>query len=358
MPPALTQAMAVLAVGAIGMIALSATTAGARLAAAPGQIRVADVSATSAGAPVHMRWDIGAREGAAPAAKPAPHRSEPAPVRRTAPAARRAPAHAARKTVKWLPSGTGMWIYEWKRSNGGRPSAVVKRAKAVGLTHIFVRTGSSHDGYTGRDVLRAILPAAQKAHLAVIAWDFPELDHPQADAKRLARAAHYRLHGAHVAAVAPDIETPAEGTSSTPGAVRLYLKTLRKLLPKNVAILATVPWPSSERVGHYPYAIVAGHSDALLPMTYWYNNSPSAVTAASVKYLRRFHRPVMPVGQGYDGRLDVPWLPHNNLGRQVPAFFVTAHKLGVKAVSVWSWQSSPAVTWRALRSASRLFPVR
>lgn len=358
MPPALTQAMALLAVGAIGMLALSATTAGARLSASGGPVRLGDVSRTAASGPAHLRADVVTREGQAAEPEVTAHRAQP-PRRTAAPTRHAAPAHPAKKRAMWLPAGTGMWIYQWDHSNGGSGAAVVKRAKAVGLTHIFVRTGSSHDGYTGAAVLRAVLPAAHKAHLDVVAWDFPELDHPVRDAARLARAAKYYLRsGAQVAAVAPDIETPAEGTSSTPGAVRLYLTTLRKLLPHNVAILATVPWPSSQRVGHYPYSVVAGHSDALLPMTYWYNNSPAAVTAASVKYLRQFHRPVMPVGQGYDGRLDVPWLPHNNLGAQVPAFFTTAHKLGLRSVSVWSWQSAPAVTWRALKSASRLFPAR
>jgi len=355
MPTALNQAMALLAVGAIGMIALSATTAGERLTADAGHLRVAD-STRAAAPPVHLRADVVAREGASVPAKTTVHAA--APARRHTPV-RSAPAHAGKKTTKWLPTGTGMWIYQWDHSNGGRPSAVVKRAQAVGLTHVFVRTGSSHDGFTGAGVLRAVLPAARKAHIAVVAWDFPELDHPLADARRLAAAAKFVLRGgARVAAVAPDIETPAEGTHSTPGAVRAYLKELRHRLPATVSILATVPWPSSYRIGSYPYSVVAGHSDALLPMAYWYNNSPSAVTAASVQYLRRFHRPVMPVGQGYDGRIDVPWLPHNNLAQQVPAFFATAHRMGARAASLWSWQSAPMPTWRALKSAHRLFPAR
>ena len=356
MTPALSQAVAILAVGAVGMIALSAATAGARLSADTGHVRLAGLTRTAIVAPAHVRADVARLDHRPAVAAPSPRRAEPA---RRAASGRHASAHVRRQPAKWLPSGTGMWIYEWNRSNGGRPSAVIKRAKTVGLTHLFVRTGSSHDGYTGTAVLRAVIPAARKAQLKVIAWDFPELTHPVADARRLARAAKFVARGGgRVSAVAPDIETPAEGTSSTPGAVRLYLKTLRRLLPASVPILATVPWPSSARVGHFPYATVAAHSDALLPMAYWYNNSPAAVTAASVKYLRRFHRPVMPVGQGYDGRIDVPSLPHNNLAKQVPAFFATAHKLGARAVSLWSWQSAPNATWRALRSARRLFPAR
>ena len=355
MPPAATRAVALLAIGAVGILGLAATTAGQRLDAGSGQVRLADLTHTITLPAAHLRSDLAERAPATAAAKPAAARPAPA---RHAPA-RRAPAHRHSTPHRWLPTGTGMWIYQWNHSNGGRPASVIKRAKTVGLTHLFVRTGSTHDGFTGAGVLRAVLPAAKKAHLAVIAWDFPELKNPVADARRLAQAARFVLKsGARVSAVAPDIETPAEGTSSTVGAVRYYLITLRKLLPRSVPILATVPWPSSARIGRFPYPVVAAHSDALLPMAYWYNNSPAAVTAASVKFLSRYHRPVMPVGQGYDGRLDVPSLPHNDLAKQVPAFFATAHRLGAQAVSLWSWQSAPAAAWRALRSAHALFPSR
>jgi hypothetical protein len=250
-----------------------------------------------------------------------------------------------------------MWLYQWEKSNGGRAASVVARARAAGLTHLFVRTGSTHDGYTGTGVLRALLPATARTGVHVIAWDFPELKRPARDAARLAHAAWQDRRGSapHVSAVAPDIETPAEGTRTTAKRVRYYLATLRRLLPRDVAILTTVPWPSSHRVGRYPYGTVASRSDALLPMAYWYDNSPREVTARSIAFLRRYGRPVQPVGQGYDGKLDVPSLRHNNLRKQVPAFLATAHRMGARAVSLWSWQAAPAPAWRALARARHLF---
>jgi hypothetical protein len=227
---------------------------------------------------------------------------------------------------------------------------------------LFVRTGSTRDGYTGGALLRALLPATAHTDVRVIAWDFPELKHPNKDAWRLAYAAwaDYRAGVPHVAAVAPDIETRAEGAHSSAGRVAAYLTTLRRLLPPGVSILTTVPWPSSSRVGRYPYKAVAAHSDALLPMAYWYDNSPAQVTATSMSFLRRYGRPVQPVGQGYDGKLDVPRLRHNNLRKQMPKFFVTARKMGASAVSVWSWQAAPPVAWGYLSYAAshKWFPPR
>ena len=277
----------------------------------------------------------------------APRRAAPAvpTVARKAAHAAPRPVHRRTSTRRWLPTGTGMWVYEWKKTNGGHAATVVAKARAAGLSTLFVRTGSSHDGYTGTPVLRALLPATRGTTVHVVAWDFPELDHPAADARRLAAAARYRTGGNAVSAVAPDIETRSEGAASSPKRVSIYLSTLRRLLPRNVAILTTVPWPSSSRVGRYPYKAVAARSDALLPMAYWYDNSPTEVTATSISFLRRYKRPVQPVGQGYDGKLDVPSIPHNNLRKQMPKFFVTARKLGASAVSIWSWQAAPPIAW-------------
>ena len=290
----------------------------------------------------------------------APRRAAPAvpTVARKAAHAAPRPVHRRTSTRRWLPTGTGMWVYEWKKTNGGHAATVVAKARAAGLSTLFVRTGSSHDGYTGTPVLRALLPATRGTTVHVVAWDFPELDHPAADARRLAAAARYRTGGNAVSAVAPDIETRSEGAASSPKRVRAYLATLRRLLPRNIAILTTLPWPSRERIGRYPYGTVARYSDALLPMAYWYNNSPALVTSRSIALLRHYHRPVMPVGQGYDGKIDVPSLPHNNLRRQVPSFFATAHKLGAPAVSLWSWQAAPREAWVALSRARHWFPAR
>lgn len=271
--------------------------------------------------------------------------------------ARTVPKPAHRQAIPYVPHGTGMWIYQWHRTNGGRAGQIVARAKNVGLSTLYLRTGSSWDGFTGGRTLPALLRATRGTDVSVVAWDFPRLRHPVRDARRLAHAAHFgREHGGpHVAAVAPDIETPSEGTFNAAWRVRLYLHALNNRLPKGVTVLSAVPWPSSYRRADYPYGTVAAQSDVLVPMAYWYNNPPGLVTLRSMSYLRQFHKPVAPVGQGYDGKLDVPSLHHNHLAREVPVFLRTAARAGAPAVSVWSWQSAQPATWRALARAHRLF---
>jgi hypothetical protein len=293
--------------------------------------------------------------------QPTAHGSAPRPKPSKAPVSPKQdrpaePAQAA--PARWLPSGTGMWLYEWRRSNDGNAASIVAQARRTGLSTLYLRTGSSWDGLSGGTHLVNLLRASRGTSVHVVAWDFPRLRHPIRDAKRLARAAHLRggSNGPRVSAVAPDIETPSEGTFNAAWRVKTYLAALNRHLPKGVTVLGTVPWPSSYRIADYPYRTVAAGVDALVPMTYWYDNPPAMVTARSIRYLRdRFHLPVMPVGQAYDGKIDVPSLRHNHLAREVPNFFRTAKRHGARAVSLWSWQAAPPVAWRALDRASGMF---
>jgi hypothetical protein len=256
--------------------------------------------------------------------------------------------------TRWLPTGTGMWLHDWVRTEGGSAQAVVDRSLASGLTHLYVQTGSTKKGWIGEEVLSQLLPATAGTGLKVVAWDFPKLIDPEADALRMAAAATWERPGVpRVAAVAPDVETAAEGTQLSPDAVTRYYATLRAALPPEVAVLATVPWPSEKRTGFYPYAQTAAFSDAFVPMAYWYNRPPAVVTETSMLWLAQFGLPVMPVGQGYDGRIDAPYLPEDpDPAGSVQAFVDAARTHGAASISLWSWQTTGGPQWDVLARAS------
>ncbi len=279
-----------------------------------------------------------------------PSPTAPAPRPKAAPVAAPPPAPVER----WLPTGTGMWLHDWRKSESGHAHAVVARAQSIGLSHLYVQTGSSKKGWIGTEVLNQLMPVVAGTDLDVIAWDFPKLDDPEADARRLARAAWWNRPGSPmVSAVAPDVETGSEGTDLRGDRVRRYYAELRRRLPARTAILATVPWPSEKRTGSYPYAVTAPYADAFVPMAYWYNRSPSVVTATSMRYLARFGKPVMPVGQGYDGRLDAPYLAADPApDKSIAAFLYHARANGARSVSLWSWQTTGTLQWRALAKAA------
>ena len=314
---------------------------------------------TSAAAPRALSF--AAQVHAAPA-RTLPTVPTPSPGLRAAPVTAAHPRRAHRTVAAppappWIPRGTGMWIHQWPATEGGHAAQVVGRAVAAGLSVLYVQTGDSKEGWIGSPVLSQLLPATRGTGIRVVAWDFPTLKDPAGDARRLARAAWFHRSGSPwVAAVAPDVETGSEGTQLSGAAIQVYYATLRKALPAGVGILATVPWPSQYRINSYPYARTAPHVDAFLPMDYWYNNPPGAVTATSIRVLRRYGKPVLPVGQGYDGRLDAPYLKADPApDRSVQAFIDAARSLGAPSVSLWSWQTTGSKQWRVLSRARATF---
>jgi hypothetical protein len=334
---------AVLLIG-VGAASAEPVRPAAAPAAAPSPVAVASPSASApAGPPARTAQ-------AAPAHDlPAPAVQAPAPSPVAA-----APAAPPAAVERWLPTGTGMWLHDWNRSQGGDAQDVVARSMRSGFTHLYVQTGSTKKGWIGEEVLSELLPATRHTPIKVIAWDFPKLIDPEADARRMVRAATWsRPNTATVAAVAPDIETAAEGTRISAENVTRYYRELRRLLPKHVPILATVPWPSEKRTDSYPYAATAPWSDAIIPMAYWYNRDPAVVTATSMAWLARFGKPVMPVGQGYDGRIDVPYLAKDpDLAGSVTAFIDTARQHEARSISLWSWQTTEGAPWTSLAKAA------
>jgi hypothetical protein len=251
---------------------------------------------------------------------------------------------------RWLPSGKGMWIYEPAKTENGNAGAIVARAKATGLTHLWVRMGSNWDGFNVAPFLDRLLPAAHAAGIKVIGWDFPRLDPVDSDVNRAAAMIRYTTPtGDRVDAFSPDIESPAEGTHLTPEAARRYGQALRAVAGANYPLIVTVPRPAKERP-LYPYAdIVAGY-DAIAPMIYWLDRQPDTDVVGALAALSKFGKPVYPVGQAYDGspeggRKGVP--PPEELFR----FMRSAESHGAAGVSFWSWQAANQPAWNAIHDA-------
>jgi hypothetical protein len=250
-----------------------------------------------------------------------------------------------------LPYGKGMWLYEPEKTEGGNVAAIVAKAKAVGLSHLYVRTGSSWNGFYAGPFLDQLLPAAHEANLLVYGWDFPRLIDVDADVKRAKAAIDYRTPGKHrIDGFSADIETRAEGTHITAAAATAYGAALREAVGSGFPLIATVPRPSPAQ--NYPYAEVVASFDAIAPMVYWLNRQPDTDVAKALADLAPFGKPVFPIGQAYDGapeggRRGVP--PPEELHR----FMRTGAEHGAKGVSFWSWQAANAPAWTAIAEAEQ-----
>jgi hypothetical protein len=236
-------------------------------------------------------------------------------------------------------TGKGIWITNWAKDDID-VAGTIKKAKAAGLTSIWVRTGGSRQGYYGDRVLPTLVPAAHRAGLKVVAWDFPFLSDPVSDVVR----AHKAL-AAGVDAFAPDIETAAEGTHATSRRVALYLSLVRSIAGDR-PIAATVPRSTPKNLKSFPYAAFAPYADVFVPMVYWSCNEPGLVTVKSIRQLGHW-LPVAPVGQAYDmaedgGRAGLP------TRAETWRFLDSARRAGAVGASLWTMETIGKGQWSAL----------
>ncbi len=236
-------------------------------------------------------------------------------------------------------NGKGIWVTAFP-GDPLSPASLVEAARRAGLEALYVRTGSSTDGFYGSPLLKKLAPLAHRYGIAVIAWDFPTLSDPAADAGRAADA--LRL-GAD--AFSPDIEEKPEGTHLTARRVAYYLSLVRKDAGSR-PVIATVPRPTSLSLAAYPYAAEAPFVDAFAPMVYWSCTEPGAAVAVAIEALRPL-RPVVPIGQDYDMEREggPARLPS---GSAVWRFVDVARRYGAIGVSLYDLESGGPVQLAAL----------
>jgi hypothetical protein len=252
------------------------------------------------------------------------------------------PAHTPDLTAI---SGKGMWLTTWRTSHVDVPTVVAK-AKAAGLTSLWVRTGGSKQGYYGDPLLHALLPAAHAAGLKVIAWDFPAMGNPARDAIRARAALKYTVDGQKIDGFSPDIETINEGTFNNPKRVSYYLSLVRRAA-RGRPVVATVMRPTTWQLKSYPYAAEAPYIDAFAPMIYWSCNEPGALTEQSISLLAKFGKPVTVIGQSYDmadegGRPGIP------TAAETWRFLDSAKRGGAIGASLWTYEESTPAQWLPL----------
>ncbi|HKY76281.1 MAG TPA: peptidoglycan-binding domain-containing protein [Acidimicrobiia bacterium] len=284
-----------------------------------------------------------------PAEPPTTTPPAPAEVAETVPAAPAAPPVEVAAPKPILPLGKGMWLYQLSMSEGGDATKVVNKAKVLGLTHLYTRLGSSKKGFYAQDELNELLPVAHAAGIKVIGWDFVYLTDPIADALRSKAEIDYVTPDGHkIDAFSADIESVQEGVNLTAEGAALYGAKLREMVGPNYPLIATVPRPSPKK--SFPFAEVTAAFDAIAPMVYWQNRDPATDVAGAIDYLAQFNKPIMPIGQAYNGG------PEGGPDRDPPkeqlvAFMNMAHHKGAVAVSFWVWNHATPEQFAAIDQA-------
>jgi putative peptidoglycan binding protein len=228
-------------------------------------------------------------------------------------------------------TGAGMWIWELSKSEGGNLFGIVNRARAAGITTVFVK---SSDGTDAWDQFTPALVSALRAQgLRVCAWQFVYGDAPEVEAQLGAAAA---AAGADCLVV--DAETRYEGKYAQ---AQRYVATLRSLVGTSYPVGLT-SFPYVDYHGKLPYSVFLGPggAQANLPQVYWKDigGTPDAVSAHTLAVNRVYGVPIAPLGQTY-GRATVT---------DVQRFRAVWAGYGAGGLSWWSWQATPAALWATL----------
>jgi hypothetical protein len=253
-------------------------------------------------------------------------------------------------------AGKGIWLTLFRRRRLDVPK-VVALAEANGLHQLWLRTGSSHEGFFGGPILNTLLAAAHAAGIAVIAWDFPTLSNPARDAKRAVAALRAGADG-----FAADIESAAEGTYLTVRRVAYYLSLVRAAATGK-PLVAVVPRPTSYWLSVYPYRTEALFVDAFAPMVYWSCIEPGLAVGEAISALAPL-RPLVPIGQDYNmasegGRHGLP------SGLEIWRFLDVARRSGAIGASLYDLESGggpqlaalAGYPWPAAATAARDVPA-
>ena len=144
---------------------------------------------------------------------------------------------------------------------------------------------------------------------------------------------------------AADIETRAEGTHLTTHRMKAYIDAVNRVHPEAYMILVP-PRPNSYTVRFYPYHLTP-RFDAVAPMVYWGSTDPAKATRDAVSYLKRYGRPVAPIGQSFDMGPEGGPKGHPS-GRALVHFMNEAQRRGAIGVSFWSWQHTPRGLWHTI----------
>jgi hypothetical protein len=228
-------------------------------------------------------------------------------------------------------AGNGMWIWYVSKSERGNLDAIAARAKAAGVSTVFVKSADGGDVW---DQFSAQLVADLHARgLRACAWQFVYGADPAAEA---AAAVASIAAGADCFVI--DAETKYEGRYA---AAQRYMTALRGAIGPSYPVGFT-SFPYVDYHPRLPYSVFLGPggAQANLPQVYWkaIGGSVDAVSAKTVAQNRIYGTPIAPLGQSSDA-------PKAADLRRFRALWAG---YGAGGMSWWSWQATQSPAWNVL----------
>ncbi len=236
--------------------------------------------------------------------------------------------------------GNGMWIWYLGKSEGGDVASIAARAKAHGVSTVFVKSADGSDPWS--QFSAANVAALKAVGLHVCGWQFVYGKDPIGEANAGAVAA---LNGADCFVI--DAESAYEGKYKQ---AQQYMTELRAQVGPTYPIgLTSFPYVDYHPSLPYSVFLSPGNASFNLPQVYWKTIGTSVDTALAHTYEWNspYQAPIYPLGQTYDG---AP-------AKDVVRFRQLSAAYGARGLSWWDWQETPDALWTAVGAPLDPLPV-
>jgi hypothetical protein len=227
--------------------------------------------------------------------------------------------------------GSGMWIWVLSRSEGGDLGAIASRARANGVTTVFLKSSDATNFWA--QFSPENVATLKAAGLHVCAWQYVYGSNPRGEAAAGVRAVQ---NGAECLVI--DAEAEYEGRYAQ---AQTYVSALRGGIGASYPLaLSTFPYVDYHR--SFPYSVFLGPDAAQfnLPQMYWkaIGTSVDNVFSHTWPVNRPYARPIFPLGQLYQ----------DPSPGEVARFRTLAGAYGASGVSWWDWQEATDRGWQAI----------
>lgn len=233
--------------------------------------------------------------------------------------------------------GSGMWIWELPKAEGGSPDAIAARAASAGIGMVVIKGANALTPWPQFN--RGLVDALHARGLRVCAYHFIYGDDPAGEA---AVSAGLVAQGADCLMI--DAETKYEGRYA---AAQRYLTALRTVVgPAYPLGLTSFPYVDYHPAFPYSVFLGPGGAQANIPQVYWRDigDTVDAASAHTLAHNRIYTPPIAPIGQAYASGKPASYPPASDLQR----FRAVWAAYGASGLSWWSWQHMTTLLWTTL----------
>ena len=257
--------------------------------------------------------------------------------------------------------GLGSWVDIYDSGAWKSPKAAVRDMASHGVKTLFVETGNYGASYAlfNPAALSLFITEAHANNMKVVAWYLPDMKPKSTDLSRISQAINFTTpDGQKFDSFALDIESTAISSNGARNkALRTLSTKIRALVGPSYPLGAIIPSPvgMNQKKGYwnvFPYKMVAGIYDVIMPMSYYTYHTKDARgayadTMANVRILR---------AQPGCARIPIHLIggiSESSKTSQVQAFARAVRQTQCFGASLYGWPGTSAPMWKALSTVGK-----